>query len=325
MDIIHDIPTLRQRLQHAQGIAFVPTMGNLHQGHMHLVQQAVALRQQGLVDTIVASVFVNRLQFAPDEDFDTYPRTLDADADKLRAHGCDVVFAPSEEQLYPQPQAFHVQPPASLDGILEGHFRPGFFRGVCTVVHKLFNIVQPQHAIFGKKDYQQLAVIRQMVEHMALPVQIHGADIVRDAHGLALSSRNGYFDEQQLEKARELNACLREVKAKLIQSLTAQTPASQLAQRCRELELSAKLIQSLTAQAPAPQLAQRCKELELAAVQQLTDAGWQVDYVTMRHAVDLQPLSQNSSSNDNGTLVLLAAATLQGVRLIDNLEVELQL
>lgn len=302
MDIIHDISALRQRLQHARGIAFVPTMGNLHQGHMYLVRQATALREQGLLDTVVASVFVNRLQFAPDEDFDTYPRTLEADAEKLRAHGCDVVFAPAEEQLYPQPQAFHVQPPAHLDSILEGHFRPGFFQGVCTVVHKLFNIVQPQHAVFGKKDYQQLAVIRQMVQHMALPVQIHGADIVRDAHGLALSSRNGYFDGQQLEKARELNACLRAVQAQAMQ-------------------LS------------AGQLVQQYQGLEREATQRLAGNGWRVDYVAIRRAADLQPLTeptgedeQRSNSNSRVSsrqLVVLAAATLGSVRLIDNLELEL--
>lgn len=299
MDFIDDISALRQRLRCARGIAFVPTMGNLHQGHIRLVQQAEALRQQGLVDTVAVSVFVNRLQFAPDEDFDSYPRTLEADAEKLRANGCDVVFAPTERQLYPQPQAFHVHPPASLDSILEGHFRPGFFRGVCTVVHKLFNIVQPQYAIFGKKDYQQLAIVRQMVQHMALPVQIHGVDIVRDAYGLALSSRNGYFSAQQLTKARELNACLREVKKRLL----AQTAAQR----------------GLVGE-------QARVEMERSAVQRLAAAGWQVDYVAIRRAADLgapEELESERSGSDSRQLVVLAAAALDGVRLIDNLEVEL--
>ncbi|MFY8178858.1 MAG: 4-phosphopantoate--beta-alanine ligase, partial [Limnohabitans sp.] len=158
MHIVHTLADLRRVLKPAALRAFVPTMGNLHQGHLELMQMA-----RGLLDTrvttggmAVASIFVNRLQFGPNEDFDTYPRTFERDCELLKVNGCDVVFAPSEKDLYPEPQVFKVHPPAELADILEGAFRPGFFVGVSTVVHKLFNIVQPDIAIFGKKDYQQL-------------------------------------------------------------------------------------------------------------------------------------------------------------------------
>ena len=186
MRIVHTIAELRQALAGATRSAFVPTMGNLHEGHLSLVKQA---KEHG--GPVVASIFVNRLQFAPHEDFDTYPRTLARDCELLVAAGCDIVFAPSEAELYPEPQGYKVVPPAALADILEGHFRPGFFTGVCTVVHKLFNIVQPTLAVFGKKDYQQLMVIRRMVAQMALPIAIHGGETRRSAEGLALSSRNG--------------------------------------------------------------------------------------------------------------------------------------
>lgn len=285
MDIIHNIDDFRSARQQVASVAFVPTMGNLHEGHTHLIRMAGELKKQGLVDAVVASIFVNRLQFAPHEDFDTYPRTLEADAEKLQANGCDIVFAPNEEQLYPEPQQFHVTPPAEMDDILEGHYRPGFFRGVCTVVHKLFNIVQPQHAIFGKKDFQQLAILRRMVQHMALPITVHGADIVRDAHGLALSSRNGYFNAEQLVKARELNAVLRQT----IASLSTLTAADTIA---------------------------TYKNLEEEAEQQLTTQGWKVDYIAIRDSLTLQPASTTTQE-----LSVLAAATIHNVRLIDNIQV----
>ena len=175
MQIVHSLADLRRTLKPATLRAFVPTMGNLHQGHLELMQMA---RQE--VDKradenkrhgggmTVASIFVNRLQFGPNEDFDTYPRTFERDCEQLNANGCDVVFAPTEQDLYPEPQVFKVHPPTELADILEGAFRPGFFVGVSTVVHKLFNIVQPDLAVFGKKDYQQLMVIRRMVQQMAL-------------------------------------------------------------------------------------------------------------------------------------------------------------
>src|ERR1035437_5149689 len=170
-------------------------MGNLHAGHLSLVRIA---RERGYL--VVTSVFVNRLQFAPHEDFATYPRTFE--------RGCDVVFRPAESEVYPEVQEYTVHPPAGLAEILEGEVRPGFFTGVCTVVLKLFHMVQPAVAIFGKKDYQQLLVIRSMVRQLALPIELVSAETVRDASGLALSSRNGYFNDSQRAKAAQLHATL---------------------------------------------------------------------------------------------------------------------
>jgi len=192
MQIVHTLADLRAALapvrRSAGTIAFVPTMGNLHEGHLALVRQA--RERVGAAGTVVASIFVNRLQFAPHEDFDRYPRTLARDAELLAPAGCDLVFAPAEAELYPQPQTFKVQPDPALAELLEGHFRPGFFTGVCTVVMKLFSIVQPQVAVFGKKDYQQLMVLRRMVEQFALPIEVLGGETLRAHDGLALSSRN---------------------------------------------------------------------------------------------------------------------------------------
>ena len=168
-------------------------MGNLHEGHLALVRQA-----KPLGDVTVASIFVNRLQFLPHEDFDTYPRTWDSDCAKLEAAGCDMVFAPSEAEISTpsrRPSRCSHQP--SLADILEGHFRPGFFVGVCTVVMKLFACIQPRAAVFGKKDYQQLMVIRRMVQQFALPIEIVGGETCRADDGLALSSRNGYLSADQ--------------------------------------------------------------------------------------------------------------------------------
>ncbi|WP_348754263.1 pantoate--beta-alanine ligase, partial [uncultured Aquincola sp.] len=169
MKIIHHVSELRAALAGGPRPAFVPTMGNLHEGHLALVRQA---RSHGV--PVVASVFVNRLQFAPHEDFDRYPRTLARDAELLQGAGCDLLFAPDEAEMYPVAQGFKVQPPAALADILEGYFRPGFFTGVCTVVMKLFQIVQPGIALFGKKDYQQCLVVRSMVEQLNLPIQVIG-------------------------------------------------------------------------------------------------------------------------------------------------------
>ena len=173
MQIVHTIADLRSALAGQPKTAFVPTMGNLHEGHLSLVQMA---RSHGT--PVVTSIFVNRLQFAPHEDFDTYPRTLERDCELLRDAGCGIVFAPSERELYPEPQRYTVQPPAELADLLEGQFRPGFFTGVCTVVLKLFNCVQPRYAVFGKKDYQQLMVIRRMVRQLALPIGIVAGTLV---------------------------------------------------------------------------------------------------------------------------------------------------
>jgi pantoate--beta-alanine ligase len=184
-------------------IAFVPTMGNLHEGHASLMRQAGSL-----ADVVVTSVFVNRLQFGPNEDFDRYPRTMDADCERMREAGVAHVFAPSEAELYPQPQTLRVVPDPALADLLEGAFRPGFFTGVATVVAKLFNIVQPQVAVFGKKDYQQLMVIRQLVRQMALPIDIVGGETLRADDGLALSSRNGYLSATERARALELHHAL---------------------------------------------------------------------------------------------------------------------
>jgi pantoate--beta-alanine ligase len=203
MQLIHTIAELR-RAAPAGRSAFVPTMGNLHEGHLALVRQAGA---HGL--PVVTSIFVNRLQFAPHEDFDRYPRTLARDCELLEGAGCAIVFAPDEAELYPQPQSFKVAPDPALADILEGHFRPGFFTGVATVVMKLFAVVQPQLAVFGKKDYQQLMVIRRMVEQFALPITIEAGETRRAESGLALSSRNAYLSDEERAKATELVASLR--------------------------------------------------------------------------------------------------------------------
>ncbi|RZL31938.1 MAG: pantoate--beta-alanine ligase, partial [Rubrivivax sp.] len=249
MQVIHTIPELREALAIHRQRGFVPTMGNLHEGHLQLVRQAREL--VGPAGSVVASVFVNRLQFAPHEDFDTYPRTLARDCELLEGAGCDIVFAPSEKELYPEPQGYKVTPPPELADILEGHFRPGFFTGVCTVVHKLFNIVQPTLAVFGKKDYQQLMVLRRMTAQMALPIAIHGGETRRNEHGLALSSRNGYLSAAEKTEALRLSRTL-----------------TQLIARWRSGERD-------------------CAALEAEAMQSLRDAGWAPDYVTLRRQHDL--------------------------------------
>lgn len=212
MQIHTTIASLRSALKDAGKIVFAPTMGNLHAGHISLMQQA---RQHG--DSVVTSIFVNRLQFRPDEDFDSYPRTFQADCEKLAAAGVDHLFAPNESEMYPRPQTMHVIPAAALADILEGKFRPGFFIGVATVVMKLFQIVQPDTALFGKKDYQQLMVIRNMVQDLNLPIEIIGGDTVRAEDGLALSSRNGYLSDIERKEAPRLFEVLTKVVEKIRQ------------------------------------------------------------------------------------------------------------
>ncbi len=202
MKVVHTIEELRDQLRGQLRVAFVPTMGNLHQGHLALMKLA---RQHG--DPVVASIFVNRLQFGPNEDFDQYPRTLASDIEKLeRDRNVYVLFAPNEREMYPEPQNFRILPPPDLGGILEGEFRPGFFAGVSTVVLKLFSCVQPSVAVFGKKDYQQLMVVRNMCRQFQLPVNILAHETVRDTDGLALSSRNMYLEPEQLPRRHN---CLR--------------------------------------------------------------------------------------------------------------------
>jgi pantoate--beta-alanine ligase len=282
MQVIHTIAELREQLARHDSPAFVPTMGNLHDGHLALIRQAKTLG-----DVTVASIFVNRLQFLPHEDFDTYPRTLQADCEKLQANGCDIVFAPSEKELYPEPQGFKVHPPTGLADILEGHYRPGFFVGVSTVVMKLFQCVFSEakgarHAVFGKKDYQQLMVIRQMVRQFALPVTVHGGETARADDGLALSSRNGYLSADERAEAVHLS---RELKALAATVLGGEHNLAAVEQR---------------------------------AIQTLQARGWVPDYLTVRRRHDLQP--PEAGEFRPGELVALGAAKLGRTRLIDNLE-----
>ncbi len=279
MKIISSIDELRDQLRGQLRTAFVPTMGNLHDGHLSLMRLA---RKHG--DPVVASIFVNRLQFGPNEDFDKYPRTFAADIEKLEKEGVYVLFAPTEKDLYPEPQEFRVKPPSDLGNILEGEFRPGFFDGVTTVVLKLFSCVQPGVAVFGKKDYQQLMIIRNMARQFALPTQIIAAETYRAKDGLALSSRNGYLSEQERTEApalfRELNA---------------------IADEIRSGNLDISLLQN-------------------NAMQRLKDRGWNPDYVAIRKRIDLQPPTAGDLAQ-NEPLVTLAAAKLGATRLIDNLEI----
>ena len=291
MKIIHTVAALRAELaSRATAPAFVPTMGNLHEGHLALIRQAREL-VAGTGSLVVASIFVNRLQFGPNEDFDTYPRTLERDAQLLADAGCDVLFAPSEAELYPQPQGYKVQPPAELADILEGAFRPGFFTGVCTVVHKLFNIVQPRIAVFGKKDYQQLMVLRNMVAQMALPIDVRGGETLRADDGLALSSRNGYLSTDERAEAVQLITALRALKD--------QVAAARQAGSLNQAGVAA---------------------IEAQAMQTLDARGWKTDYVLVRRQRDLLPATDAELAQGE-PLVSLAASRLGKTRLIDNLEI----
>lgn len=282
MRVLHTLAELRAALADTARPAFVPTMGNLHDGHLSLIRQARTL--VGPDVPVVASIFVNRLQFGPNEDFDRYPRTLARDCELLEGAGCDIVFAPDERELYPAPQTFKVVPDATLADLLEGHFRPGFFTGVCTVVMKLLQCVQPQVAVFGRKDYQQLMVIRRMVEQFAMPVRIVAADTARADDGLALSSRNGYLSEAERAEAVQLSVALQ---------------AMQAAIRAGERDVAA---------------------IEARAMATMAARDWKPDYMTLRRRTDL--LAPTEADLVAGTpLVALAAAKLGATRLIDNLEV----
>ncbi|HFC6249063.1 TPA: pantoate--beta-alanine ligase [Neisseria meningitidis] len=262
MQIIHTIQELRAWRKNAGKVAFVPTMGNLHEGHLALVREA-----KKRADNVVVSIFVNRLQFGQGEDFDKYPRTLQQDADKLEAEGVAVVFAPDEKELYPNvEQRYNVEPP-NLQNELCGKFRPGHFRGVATVVSKLFNIVAPDVACFGKKDYQQLAVIKGLTEDLNFDVEIVPVDTGRAEDGLALSSRNQYLSAAERDEAPRL---YRELKA----------VAESLAQGSLDYA-----------------------GLEKRAVQSLTEYGWVVDYVEIRRADTLEV----ARAGDKKLVVLAAA------------------
>lgn len=208
MNIVRDIPSLRAAAATLQPVAFVPTMGNLHAGHLSLVRLA---RREA--KAVAVSIFVNRLQFQPNEDFDRYPRTFERDCARLEAEGVELLFAPDESVLYPQPQTYLVQP-GPLAEQLEGRFRPGFFSGVATVVLKLFNAAQPAVAVFGKKDYQQLMIVRQMVRQLDLPIGIVAGETARESDGLAMSSRNAYLSPAERAEAPRLYRLLRQIAAR---------------------------------------------------------------------------------------------------------------
>ena len=280
MKVVHTIEALRDQLRGQNRISFVPTMGNLHAAHLSLMAMA---HQHG--DPVVASIFVNRLQFGPNEDFDKYPRTLQEDIDKLQQQNrVYVLFAPNEQEMYPEPQNYRVQPPHNLGDILEGEFRPGFFVGVSTVVLKLFSCVQPRVAVFGKKDYQQLMIVRNMCRQFALPTEIVPHETVRDADGLALSSRNRFLNEAERREAPRLYATLNAVRDRI---------------RGGEVDVA---------------------HIEQDAVRELAAVGWKVDYVSVRRRRDLRAPEGNEVQAGE-PLVVLTAAKLGTTRLIDNLEV----
>lgn len=261
MDLIHTATELRARLRNERSIAFVPTMGGLHAGHLALVELA---RKHG--KCVVVSIFVNRLQFEPGGDFDRYPRELDNDCKRLERTGCDVVFAPDEREMYPVPQDIVVTPPKAAEQLC-GDFRPGHFQGVVTVVTKLFNIVAPHAAIFGKKDYQQLHVIRALVKQLNFGIEIVGAETVREKDGLAMSSRNGYLSPEEWTEAVRLSENLQRIK-------------SQVEKGDRDFDA-----------------------LTRAAIAELTAHGWRVDYVEVRNRSQLAP----PGTDDRELVVLAAA------------------
>jgi len=261
VEIITDITSLRLRLKSEHFVVLVPTMGNLHEGHLSLIQ--IAKQKSGC---LVASIFVNRLQFEQTSDFDQYPRTLTDDFKLLENYGVDVVFVPTEKDIYPVRQEFLIEP-LPLANILEGEFRPGFFRGVATLVLKLFNLVQPQLAIFGKKDYQQLCIIREMVRQLNLPIEIDVGETVRASDGLALSSRNRYLNSEERAEAARLFQVLSKIK--------------------QEIETGNR----------------NFKKLQDTARETLVSRGWNVDYIALRQGDTLAPVQVN----DRDQIVLGAA------------------
>ena len=278
MHIVSTSAELHLKLTDVGTVAFVPTMGNLHQGHLQLMRIA---REQG--NAVVASIFVNRLQFGPDEDFDRYPRTFEADCEALRREGVDVLFAPQDQEMYPTPQVYRVIPPPLAEE-LEGASRPGFFHGVCTVVLKLFNLVRPDIAVFGKKDRQQLKIVRGMVQQFNLPIRIVPAETVRAEDGLALASRNSYLSPQERLEAPRLYRTLSWV-------------ADQILAGRHDYA-----------------------NLEAAARADLSRHGWKVDYIAIRHGLALRVPHPEGYDHPN-LLIVLGAAMLGTTRLIDNVDV----
>ena len=289
MQIIQTVVELRAALKTQSNIGFVPTMGNLHAGHIALVTQAKQHVAHIPKSCVVVSIFVNPLQFSPNEDLANYPRTLEADSEKLKLAGCDIVFTPSVAEIYPDfdgkslNQSMTIDPPP-IANVLCGATRLSHFAGVATVVMKLFNIVQPQVAVFGKKDFQQLFIIKEMVKQFNLPIEIIAGETVREASGLALSSRNGYLTGAQRTAASQLNRALQGI-------------VSAIENGNKDFV-----------------------QLEVQATAQLNKQGWDVDYISIRSSSNLQP----ASTLDNNLIVLGAAKitnkTAGKTRLIDNIE-----
>lgn len=287
MNICQQIEQLRTVVggwrKSGESIAFVPTMGNLHQGHLSLVELA-----QKKASRVVVSIYVNPLQFSPDEDFDSYPRTLEDDLEKLRSMAVDLVFTPDDSMIYPrgESRSTYIEVP-ELSHIIEGEFRPGFFRGVATVVLKLFNMVQPDMAVFGEKDFQQLLIIRQMVHDLDLPIEIIGAEIKREADGLAMSSRNNYLAPVERDKSRILSESLQQLRHDIERGIS--------------IELAEK-----------------------ACAEALENHGFFVDYVTIRETESLKRVS-NEQLTACKELIVLAAAKIGKTRLIDNVKFSVSL
>lgn len=282
MQVYRHINSLRQALNEerlaGKRIGFVPTMGNLHAGHISLIERAQATN-----DVVVCSIFVNGLQFGLNEDWDKYPRTFEADCQRLRDVGCDYVFHPSDQEMYPNGMESQVRVICpSMTDVLCGASRPGHFEGVTTVVTKLFNIVQPDEAVFGIKDYQQLAVIRRMAEDLCMPVQITAGDIHRESDGLAMSSRNSFIGEDERPRVAQLNRSLN-------------WAADQIRAGRRDFDA-----------------------LQSEAVAQIEAAGFKVDYFTIAESRSLE-----MAAADDKEITILGAMYTRAARLIDNLSISL--
>jgi pantoate--beta-alanine ligase len=283
MQVFHTISGLRDSLSghrsHGQTIGFVPTMGNLHDGHLALIKQA---RKSN--DIVVCSIFVNALQFGLNEDWDKYPRTYESDCEKLRSVGCDYLFFPDDNEMYPNgldTQSRVICP--TMTDVLCGASRPGHFEGVTTVVSKLFNIVQPDEAIFGIKDYQQLAVIRRMAEDLCMSVKISSAPIHREVDGLAMSSRNSYITEEERPKVTVLKQVLEQIASKIDAG----------DQDFATLESEARAV--------------------------IESQGFKADYVTISNSKTLQP-----AAIDDREITVLGAMFTESARLIDNISIKLK-
>ncbi len=289
MKIIKSIDDLRSQLIGQHRIAFVPTMGHIHDGHLSLIKLA---KLHG--DPVICSIFVNPLQFSQDEDFDRYPRSLSSDIVKLENEGIYVLFVPDIIEMYPQQQEFHVSTPKNLGSHLEGEYRPDFFTGVTTIVLKLFQCIEPQVAVFGKKDYQQLLIIRKMCKQFFINTTIIAAETIRDQDGLALSSRNSYLKKSERLKAPFLYKCLVDASESILKLNST-----------KELDNSSLL------------------EIEKNTELALLNEGWRTDYVRIRKQENLE-IPTNLDLKNQTNLVILAASRLGSTRLIDNLEVSLE-